>query len=508
MGATKAARKATATGKRPTSTSRVRQAVVVIHGMGEQLPLDTLNGFIGAALPLGGAGPDDVFSRPDRATQSFEARRYLARRRMSYRDPEQELYAQTEFFEYHWSHLMTGNRIGHLWPTLRHMLFTPVTKVPSGLRVLWVVVWAAVLAAVGLMVTGTITLPQAAPGADDLATRIVSAILGGGLVLSLATALIALVQRSITTSFVDVVRYLDTSPASFSVRQDIRKGIVDLLRNLHDREGHHGPKYQRIIVVAHSLGAYIAYDAITRLWWEITSDHAAAAMSSEAVADEVPDGLAELQKLAARIGEVGSDDEVAAYQAAQRRLWLGLRAQGNPWRITDFISVGTPMYMADLLAYRDRATFDSRVRKTEIATCPPQPDRPPHAVTLPEELTGSQFSWRTRGMHWRVLHHAAPFAVVRWTNMWYPAKWGFFGDWFGGPLQPLFGPGIRDIEIERDGWKRWLPGAAHSMYFPNARVRDTSRSAGAFLREALALDSTDWLAATADQPLVTLLGED
>lgn len=30
---------------------KVRQAVVVIHGMGEQRPLDTLNGFIDAALP-------------------------------------------------------------------------------------------------------------------------------------------------------------------------------------------------------------------------------------------------------------------------------------------------------------------------------------------------------------------------------------------------------------------------------------------------------------------------
>jgi hypothetical protein len=31
-------------------TGYVRQAVVVVHGMGEQLPLDTLCGFINTAL--------------------------------------------------------------------------------------------------------------------------------------------------------------------------------------------------------------------------------------------------------------------------------------------------------------------------------------------------------------------------------------------------------------------------------------------------------------------------
>jgi hypothetical protein len=31
--------------------SKVRQAVVIVHGMGEQKPLDTLRRFIRAALP-------------------------------------------------------------------------------------------------------------------------------------------------------------------------------------------------------------------------------------------------------------------------------------------------------------------------------------------------------------------------------------------------------------------------------------------------------------------------
>ena len=65
-----------------------------------------------------------------------------------------------------------------------------------------------------------------------------------------------------TTSFVDVARYLDTAPHSYAARRAIRGGLVDLLHALHDG------RYSRIVIVAHSLGAYIAYDALTSFWAE------------------------------------------------------------------------------------------------------------------------------------------------------------------------------------------------------------------------------------------------
>ena len=54
-----------------------RTAVVVIHGMGEQRPLETLRRFIGTALPSVD-GRRKYFSRPDKVSGSFEARRFLA----------------------------------------------------------------------------------------------------------------------------------------------------------------------------------------------------------------------------------------------------------------------------------------------------------------------------------------------------------------------------------------------------------------------------------------------
>ena len=61
-----------------SSSTRVRTAVVVVHGMGEQLPLETLNRFVKTALPKTTTPADDqprrrYFSRPERVTDSYEA---------------------------------------------------------------------------------------------------------------------------------------------------------------------------------------------------------------------------------------------------------------------------------------------------------------------------------------------------------------------------------------------------------------------------------------------------
>jgi hypothetical protein len=46
------------------------------------------------------------------------------------------------------------------------------------------------------------------------------------------------------------------------------------------------------------------------------------------------------------------------------------------------------------------------------------------------------------------LHDAAPFAVVRWTNIYDPASFIFWGDIISGPLAKPFGPAIIDIDLK------------------------------------------------------------
>lgn len=53
--------------------------MVVVHGMGEQLPLDTMYRCVRTALAKVGTARK-YYSRPERLTESFEARRCLAPR--------------------------------------------------------------------------------------------------------------------------------------------------------------------------------------------------------------------------------------------------------------------------------------------------------------------------------------------------------------------------------------------------------------------------------------------
>jgi hypothetical protein len=113
------------------STSKVRTAVVVVHGMGEQLPMETLDGFVKTALrPRSVDGEqrwDYYYSRPAEITGSYEARRYITPRRPDVTAPDCErterIQGEVEIYEYHWSFLMTGNRFADVLPkTLRLFL--------------------------------------------------------------------------------------------------------------------------------------------------------------------------------------------------------------------------------------------------------------------------------------------------------------------------------------------------------------------------------------------------
>lgn len=453
-------------------SKRLRQAVVIVHGMGEQKPLDMLNRFIDAAIPgktelVPGSDLPVYYSRPVSESDSYEARLYLAR--------ETDEYPQTEFYEYHWSHMMQGNKLSDLWETFRRMLFTPIWAVPSGLRIVWVAFWAIILYVLWLIAGGKIDF-----GDFKIETLFLMLVGGGATATMLTWALTKFLPGKITASFVDVVRYLDTSPRSYAVRKNIRKGMIDFLESLHKLD-----RYERIIIVAHSLGAYVAYDGISYLWTRMNQDHV----------DPLPDGEKDTRKKKIEKKVIDALETEAklllndpkrdpvTYQGLQRNLWNAYRDAGNPWLITDFVTAGTPMYMADKLMTKDEDAFRVRMERRDVAACPPLPD-------LPGKSNKTFYSYPHLGGH--VLYHAAPFSVVRWSNMWFPAHFGFFGDWFGGPLRRLFGAGIKDHVLERNDWKRFLPAWAHTLYFAYPEDEDPG-SATQVLHEFMELKPDGWL---------------
>jgi hypothetical protein len=446
----------------PDNKSIVRTAVVIVHGMGEQLPVETLNKFVKTALPPPTGKKDrHYFSRPERVTDSYEARRHLATRQ----PPKPAMpgpleYGQTEFFEYHWSYLMTGNKLGDIAPTVLRLFLRFPWKVPYGLRTVWVIGW---LLFIGLAILLVYVVRTKAPE-EWTWEGILVVILGQGVLVTVLLQVLNRAGAAVTKSFVDVVRYLDRSPRSYEVRRDIRKGMVDLLQGIHDKG-----RYSRVVIVAHSLGAYIAYDGISALWPEMCNLHAGPYAGPPA--DGKFARLEHLKNLEAAAVRVSSHDpkakltatqpeEVQEFRDLQFALWRDNRSQGNPWLVTDFISVGTPMYFADLLYTRNRKQFDALTKVAELPRCPPSSgNQTVEGRTLPVGDYGFPRDRRER------LVHGSPFAVVRWTNLYFPAVWTFFGDWFGGPLRPLFGSGIVDRPITGNRPWRFLPALAHSRYF-------------------------------------------
>jgi hypothetical protein len=258
-----------------------------------------------------------------------------------------------------------------------------------------------------------------------------------------------------------------------------------LLRTLHQRGD-----YDRIIVVGHSLGSVIGYDLISRLWQDYNERLPALEKDSvkKAVRECLAAGVPPQENLGKGIKKAGDALEKGADQAAldafhkaQRDAWHELRAFGNPWRITDFITLGSPLAHGMLLLANSTEDFQNRKRQRELPTCPPQRDVKGYGYndSAPVDIgEGKKFAPL-------IPHHAAPFAVTRWTNLYFPARLGLLGDIVGGPLRSEFGLGISDIPVKTNGWN-WTP-AVHNRYWQLQDAEKDPASGGGPRRALVAL---------------------
>ena len=512
----------------------MRQAVVIIHGIGEQKPMSTLRGFVDSLVKHEAvekikngeieAYKKNYWSKPDKMSESFELRKLVL-------EGKRER-PTTDFFEYYWAFNMQGTSMGHIIPWFKTLLFKWPWKVPGRLFFVWLLSWILTLGiATGFLLFFSST--EESPFGDGIKGKIIS---------FTGTAILIWLQRTLIGSIGDAARYLTPDPANISERHNIRKNGIELLRKLHEPDENGKQKYGRIILVGHSLGTVIAYDMITHLWpqyntiyeaWEIdkkesmeeikmAADNLKKAIKEKKDETEINNLETILEEKQLALGkviyktgenfkkELVEDVKTAAdnlkkaikeqkdeteinnlktileekqltlgtatyesgkfvktefmeevktaadnlengikenkteseiinlktiFQEKQKALGNAMREAGNPWLVTDFITMGSPLAHGAFLLSSNEQDFDDRKEDRELLACPP----------VLEEKTNGYYYFNLDERRY-YLHHAAAFAPTVWTNIYFP------GDIIGGPVSGVFGHGVKDIKVFYKGF--------------------------------------------------------
>ncbi len=411
----------------------MRQAVIIIHGIGEQKPMSTLRGFVESIVKYEAwkkqqEDPNAVYeknywSKPDDISESYELRRITLAGKGER--------PTTDFFEYYWAYNMRDTTMAHVWPWFKTLLLKWPWNVPPRLLVIWIISW---LLTIGIAISVFTLFQGESPLIEGWMGKAANILISGALVW---------LQKIVMSYVGDAARYLTPDPANITERHQIRKNGLDLLKRIHEatNEKKQGDevkvtrKYDRIVLVGHSLGSVIAYDLITYLWPKYNTTYTEDRYVDKKYFDD-------LEKATS----------TSKYRGKQEELYTAMKKAGNPWIISDLITMGCPLAHGDFLLAKNKEDFNDRKSDRELPTCPPM---------IEENQKGYYYFDLDDKRYY--LHHAAPFAPAKWTNIYYP------GDFIGGSLVDSFGKGIKDIKVTYKGGLRklisYISPAAHVNYW-------------------------------------------
>lgn len=427
----------------------IKQAVLLIHGIGEQRPMDTLRGFV-ESVWTSHAEVQNKFagsaswSKPDTVSESFELRRLTTARNANG--------IRTDFFEFYWAHLMQGTTYGHLFAWVKSLLWRNPRTVPRHLLGVYVLLLLAVLASLALAIGSAMVKAAGTPSPVPAWVLAIFSI-----------AIVPLVGAVLLLVVGDAARYLHVAPSNIQRRHEIRQAGVKLLNALHQRG------YERIVVVGHSLGSVVGYDILNHAWAAVHEVHD--------VASTGVNGLTEVER---QVISPGPGDTPETLRAAQRDYVRELKANANPWRVTDFVTLGSPLAHAAVLLAKDASELAAKQQAREFPTAPPVTE----TITRKGQLL-TRFSFEAHGRPanpFRVAHHAAVFAATRWTNLYFPCKLIVWGDVVGGPLSSWFGAGVKDVAVKTG--LRW-GFFGHTLYWKQDKSKKATHVTA--LRAALNL---------------------
>lgn len=477
-------------------------AVVVAHGIGNQLPMDTVRSMVdnvfGAESGL--PNPAPVYNRLDREADFLDLRRLMLTKTGDR--------PRVDFYELYWQPTFGSGSPGAVLGWVLRLLRSQ----PVGAQMKEVVntVRGLIGVLLILVVLATLALMAVAPD-EGWASLVVPALPAVTFLLSLPKLL---VRNLLANVVADASRWFAPGPNDIESRDRVRQQAVGLVKELHRPNADGRPRYGRIIVVAHSLGAVVTYDAL-RLAFDALRDPSPPTSPLSGPPDlrqpnawkfatdvpgEPPFTDAQGHPL---IEQVGGPD----YHAVQAALHGEQRSLGVSWRVTDFITVGSPLTHARDLLSSKKVALERRMDENELPTCPPRGEQQhseevraeagePVMLAAGQSGTGRVAFYRTSDEGPLRAHEASPFATTRWTNLYFPMRWWLGGDPVGGPAAPVFGRGVVDIPVEvsapatKGRRVMMLPVRAHTWYWRRVGTGsgDPGKDCIEQLRTAMRLD--------------------
>ena len=485
-----------------------KQAIVVIHGMGEQIPMDTISNFVRAAWESDRAAghstiraPMEVWSKPDNKTGSLELRRITTRQsRNSKSFPDG---VRTDFFELYWADLSDNPTWGLVKGWVISLLWrNPVTRVPRKLLLAWSVLWFVTILVSYALVAAAVTPDFELLGVHPfgITNRGHWAAQHWSLIGPVIAAIfLYLANKLLVPYFGRVVRYLRADPDNIAARKAIRERGMALLDALHDGT------YGRIIIVGHSLGSILGYDLVNYFWAARPQAYTFASRSPEMeLVKNIEICVAKLRAAAEAYekdptpaNKTACDAAKGKFHTAQRALSEALRKRPRPvrkpdgtcdpksdtrWLITDFVTLGSPFTHADFLLTKGRKDFIAKIENRQYSVSPPvreilEVEHKDAAIAEGFELNPTEprlmcfpFSQKSKrkgaGKDCWQLHHAAPFAATRWTNLHDPSAWIYQGDMVSGPVGgTLFGVGVEDVDLKKANHNKQCRHFSHTLYW-------------------------------------------
>jgi len=229
-----------------------KQAIVVIHGMGEQKPMDTIKNFAHAVWTAdsevhknGLRDSGEIWSKPDDRTGSLELRRLTTRESTPIQEGTYPGGARQDFYELYWADLSGGSTLGDVQNWVRMLLLrNPFTRVPRRMMTAWMVLWIVVLVILLLVTAAALPAPVPAPPKPERYDfslwnyppyRWLAPIPGWALA-GIVAGLGYVAHTWVVNSFGRVVRYTRALPDNIAARKAIRERGLKLLDDLHRAE--------------------------------------------------------------------------------------------------------------------------------------------------------------------------------------------------------------------------------------------------------------------------------